>query len=106
MDSCPKELRPYEIAYRQKLEAIDELLWQNNLYAKVAFEVVMSHFGAGLAGKKSKAQYIEKPFLQQAKENNEQELTEEELRKQRELFVAKLLIMKSNFDLNHPKETD
>lgn len=105
MDSCPKELRPYEIAYRQKLKAIDELLWQNGLYTKAAFEVVMSHFGAGLAKKKSSAKYVEKPFSQQIKETNG-ELTEEELRKQRELFVAKLLVMKSNFELNHPKETD
>lgn len=49
--------------------------------------------------KKGKApnKYPEKPFAL----NDNRELSEDELQKQRELFVAKLMVMKSNFDLNH-----
>lgn len=70
MDSCPKELRPYEIAYKKKLKTIDEILWQNGLYTKKAFEVVMSAFGAGMSGKTSHEKYFEKPFSQEIEEKS------------------------------------
>ena len=41
--------------------------------------------------------YPEKPY----ELNEHKEMTEEELTKQRELFVAKLEVMKNNFDLTH-----
>lgn len=41
--------------------------------------------------------YPEKPFKLESKK----ELTEEELQKQRELFMANLMVMKTNYDLNH-----
>ena len=34
---------------------------------------------------------------------NKKETTEDDLKKQRELFVAGLMAMKTNFELNHPK---
>jgi hypothetical protein len=33
-------------------------------------------------------------------------MTEEEIQKQRELFVAKLKIMQSNYELSHPKKEE
>ena len=47
----------------------------------------MSHFGAGLSGKKSDVEYIKKPIHQQA--NNKEELTDEEM--QREIQKAILV---------------
>ena len=41
-------------------------------------------------------EYAKKPY----KLNEKKELTEEELQKQRELFVAKLQVMKANFELS------
>lgn len=55
-----------------------------------------------LNGRKAKSQYLKEPILENA-QNETRELTEDELQKQREAFVAKLMIMKSNFDLNKKK---
>ena len=49
-------------------------------------------------GKKSKAEYIKESILSKACENDG--LTEEEKQKQRELFVAKLQVMQTNFELS------
>lgn len=51
------------------------------------------------SGKKSKAEYIKKPITQYINENKDV-LSEDELQKQRELFVAKLQVMQTNFELN------
>lgn len=52
-----------------------------------------------LNGKKAKTKYIDAPLMQKV-ENQNKPLSEEDLQKQRELFVAKLEVMKSNFELN------
>lgn len=51
------------------------------------------------SGKKSKAEYIKKPITQSINENKDG-LSEEKLQRQRELFVAKLQVMQTNFELN------
>lgn len=73
-------------------------MWFQGMYFLNALEVVFSHFGAGLSGKKSNAKYLENPLTKNIKE----ELTEEEIQTQREQFIASLEIMKSNFD-SHKK---
>lgn len=88
---------------KDELERLDALMWQNGLYTKKAFEVVMAAFEAGLSGKQSKDTYFDKPFSQQP-EVKSGGMSEEELQKQRELFVAKLMAMQSNFEINHPKK--
>ena len=52
-----------------------------------------------LNGKKAKSQYIKEPLMRSQNRNNE--LSEEELQKQREAFVTMLMAKKSNFELNH-----
>lgn len=100
MDSCPKELRPYEIAHKKKIMEMDNLMWTwFGNYATSAVSVAVEH---NLAGRKAKSKYIDKPILQYLEEQS-RPLTEEELQKQRELFVAKLMVMKTNFDLNKSK---
>lgn len=64
---------------------------------------VQSAFSTSLSNafnKRSKAKYLDKPIMKEMEENNK-ELSEEELQKQRELFVAKLMAMQTNFELNH-----
>lgn len=39
-------------------------------------------------------------------EESKKTLSEEELQRQRELFVARLNVMKTNFELNHKKKDD
>lgn len=103
MDSCPKELEPYDIAYKKRLREQDYLqyLWWGK-YGVSAVYVAVEHC---LAGKKAKSKYVDKPVLKEMEEQNKP-MSEEELQKQRELFVAKLEVMKTNFELNHKKESE
>lgn len=78
----------------------DERDYMHGLYVMRAFDVVMSHFGAGLSGKKSKAKYYDKPLLSDF-EKKDRELTEDEIQVKRNAFVANLMAMKKEFDMNH-----
>lgn len=40
----------------------DTLMHTMGLYGKIAFDAVMTNFGAGLSGKRGKSEYIEKPI--------------------------------------------
>lgn len=55
------------------------MAWIAGRYNLEAFQVVMSHFSAGLAGKKSHAEYMNHPILYEAKnaENKNKESQEE-----------------------------
>ena len=96
MDSCPKELEPYDKAHKIKIAEQDNLqhMWWGNYGVSALIVAIDRCFG----GKKSKAEYIKEPILSKSCENDG--LTEEEKQKQRELFVAKLQVMKTNFELS------
>ena len=96
MESCPKELEPFDKAHKKKIEEQDMLqhLWWGN-YGVSALIVAIDRC---FSGKKSKAKYIKEPILSKTFENDG--LTEEEKQKQRELFVAKLQVMQTNFELS------
>ena len=96
MDSCPKELEPYNEAHKRKIMEQDNLqhMWWGSYGISALIVAIDRCFG----GKKSKAEYIKEPILLKTFENDG--LTEEEKQKQRELFVAKLQVMKTNFELN------
>lgn len=98
MDSCPKELEPYVKAHNNKIMEEDYLqhLWWGN-YGISALIVAIDRC---LHGKKAKAKYIDEPILQDINSKNDGKFSEEELQKQRELFVAKLQVMQTNFELN------
>lgn len=73
----------------------DEEMWMQGLYNYNAFKSVLAQaFGD------KKAHYMEKPILQNIEEKNKP-LTEEEIQRQRDLFVAKMQAMKATFDANH-----
>lgn len=89
-------LKGYNI--RRKL--IDEEMWVwFGSYGISAVSVAVEHC---LAGRKAKGKYVRKPVMKELEEQNKP-MTEEELKRQRELFVAKLEVMKTNFELNHGK---
>ena len=75
MDSCPKELEPYEKAHKSTIKENDYLqhLWWGN-YGISAFTVAVDRV---LHGKKAVAEYIKEPVLKQIYEF--EELTEEEV---------------------------
>lgn len=97
MHLVPNQLRAYYKAYKLKRKIRDEEAWlQWGSYGISAFIVAIDRC---LNGKKSKAEYIEKPITQSINENKDG-LSEEKLQRQRELFVAKLQAMQMNFELN------
>lgn len=99
MESCPKELRPYEIAYRMKQEEIDINNWNLGKYVLSATTYAVEHC---LSGDKAKSKYFEKPlFKLYEEENKNNNLTEEEKKKQTELFFMQLQIMEQNFNLQN-----
>ena len=95
MDSCPKELEPYNKAHKIKIMEQDNLqhMWWGNYGISALIVAIDKCFG-----KKPKAEYIKEPILSKKIENDG--LTEEEIQKQRELFVAKLQVMQTNFELS------
>lgn len=108
MDSNPKELEPFVESERLKRIKIDEDLYVLGIYTQRAVAVAVEHC---LAGNKAKSQYFDKPLRAEydnaSQEQEETHLSEKELQKQREMFVAKLMIMQTNFNLNKKnKEKD
>uniref|UniRef100_A0AAU8B578 Uncharacterized protein n=1 Tax=Dulem virus 39 TaxID=3145757 RepID=A0AAU8B578_9CAUD len=83
--------------HEEKIKEQDCLAWLFNQYTLSAVSVAVEHC---LAGRKAKSKYIEKTIMQQIEEKNKP-LSEDELQRQRELFVAKLEVMKTNFELSH-----
>ena len=96
MESCPKELEPYNKAHKMNIVEQDNLqhMWWGN-YGISALRFAIDHC---LNGKKANTKYLKEPILKQKFENDG--LTEEEIQKQRELFVAKLQVMQTNFELS------
>lgn len=76
-------------------------MWFMGMYVHSAVSVAVEH---NLYGKKSKQEYFKRPIFQEIEEQNKP-ATEDELQRQREMFVAKLQLMKANFDLNKEKES-
>ena len=95
MDSCPKELEPYNKAHKINIVEQDNLqhMWWGNYGISALIVAIDKCFS-----KKPKAEYIKEPILSKKIENDG--VTEEEIQKQRELFVAKLQVMQTNFELS------
>ncbi len=86
--------------YMERMKQQDYINWLNGQYTLSAVVVAV----ANCFSKKSNAKYIEKPILQEMEEKS-RTLSEEELQRQRELFVAKLELMKTNFEISHQDST-
>lgn len=103
MHSTPKVLKAYGEAYKIKIHTMDRLAWQFcGSYVLSAVTVAVEHC---LAGKKAKSEYMDKPVLERVEAANKP-MGEDEIQRQRDLFVAKLMVMQANYKMNHkPKET-
>lgn len=88
------ERRAYEIQHQNALA---------HLQGKYMMEAILTTVGNMFKKKSAKPhEYPEKPF----EINQKKELTEVELKKQRELFMAGLLVMKSNFEISKKNHKD
>lgn len=74
--------------------------WELGLYIESAVATAVEH---NLAGYKARSSYVKEPF---SKKILEEEATEANLKKQRELFVAQLETMKANWELEHNKKSE
>lgn len=99
--SSPADLEPYAKAYKLYIMEKDSLMhaWWGT-YGLSAVSVAIEHC---LFGRKARSKYIEHQISWQIEKKNNS-MSEDELQRQRELFVAKLEIMKTNFELTHPKK--
>lgn len=79
----------------------DERDYLCGIYTYEAVAVAVSNC---FRGKNHKAlEYRKKPILHEIEERNKP-LSEEELKRQREMFVESLMLMKTNFELTHKKD--
>ena len=70
------------------------------MYNLNAFSTALS---MALAGKKSKAKYLEKPLLEQTDNVPDEELTEEQIEQERQKLLMALQVSQANFELNKGK---
>lgn len=100
--SCPSDLEPYEKAYSMERKEKDSLVhaWVGS-YGINAFVVALDKV---MNGRKASAKYIDKPLITKAEEEN-RPLTQEEIERQRAIFVEQLKLKKANFDLHHKNKT-
>lgn len=98
----PKELGYCVKGERIKQKIKDEEMWRMGIYVQAAVSVAVEH---NLAGRKARSKYIEKPLLQEIEKKNAP-MTEDEIQRQRELFIAKMQAMQANFELNRKAEME
>lgn len=79
MHSTPKILKAHNESYKIKKIMRDEELWLQGRYNLEAYIVALSHFGAGLTGKISHAEYFKKPFMQEIESNNSNTESKEQI---------------------------
>lgn len=101
--SCPADLEPYAKAYKLQRQGQDILNWYLGQYFYSALDSTVCNAIFWRKKGSKPHEYIDKPIMQRIEEKNKP-LSEDELQRQRELFVAKLEVMKTNFELNHPKK--
>ncbi len=104
-DSTPYDLEPYLESYKLKQRQWDVQAWQYNMYTMCAVQTAVATV---LVGKKSKAKYLDKPFLQDIQEEQEkgENLSEAEKKRQREKLLMTLQLMQANFELNHSNDDE
>lgn len=81
MDSCPKELKPFDIAHQRKITEFDTLMfgWWGN-YGLTAVSVAVEH----CLSKHPKSKYLEEPMTAKIFENyglTQKEIEEKEIKK-------------------------
>jgi hypothetical protein len=103
MDSCPKELKPYDKAHRMQLEEKDLLIhdWIG-VYGISALSFAIEHC---LIGNKARSKYTEDLILEKKTEEIHENMSEEKKRELTENLFMKLKIMGANHKRNHKDST-
>lgn len=70
LDGTPRDLEPYNKAYKIRRKVEDENMWLNNIYT---LNAVSAAIGPMVLGKKAKAKYPNAPLLQEQLNNKHEE---------------------------------
>lgn len=99
----PTILNAHMKAYETKRKIMDEQMWVMGHYIMSALDATVCN-NSLWRGKHGKPhEYIKKPLMQSASGK----MSEDDIQKQRELFVAQLKAMKMNFDVaNNSKKKE
>ena len=100
LDSTPKDLECYHDAEIIREKRADRERWHMGMYNLNAFSVALS---MALTGKKSKAKYMDKPLLEESNQIPDEELTEEQIKQERQKLLMALKVSQANFELNKGK---
>lgn len=99
----PRKLNILIEGYKLERKIKDEESWMLGGYV---FQAVSVSLGNAFRKKNTKAQsyfeVLDKPFLNNIEKNNE-EMSEEEIQRYRDAFMASLHVMQNNFNLKHGK---
>lgn len=95
----PRILSAIAEGYNQRVRNADYMNWINGQYTLAAVTVGVER---NLAGRKAKSEYPQNPFFEEIEKQNKP-LSDDELQKQRELFVERLKTMQSNFEISRGK---
>lgn len=91
LNGTPKDLEPYEKAYKKHLEDVESEAWLYGAYNYTAFSVVMANsFSKG----SKKAEYPQQPFFMEDKNNTETEISTKEHANR---FMAWAICFNDNF---------
>lgn len=99
MQSCPKELKPYEIAFRERRKFRDYDMYAMGQYV---YSAVLAAVDGALRGRKSQATYLEKPLSELSKVKRQ--LTGDEKVRQEKLVMNTLLDMQKRFEANKKRK--
>ncbi len=93
MESAPSDLWCYEDAFKLRRKHIDEVSYAMGIYT---YEAVAIAVGNAFRGKGQRPmEYLKQPLMSEFNQS------EADIQKKRELFVASLMAMKANFEINH-----
>lgn len=96
--SSPSDLEPYAKAHSMERKEKDNLV--HAWVGSYGINAMMVALDKALNGRKASLKYIEDSLIAKIEEEN-RPLTQEEIEKQRAIFVEQLKIKKANFDLHH-----
>lgn len=100
--SCPADLEPYAKAYSMERKEKDSMV--HAWVGSYGINALLVALDKTMNGKKASLKYAETPLIIRVEEENKP-LTQEEIERQRAIFVEQLKIKKANFDLHHKNKT-
>lgn len=99
MQSCPVELKPYEIAFKERRRFLDYDMYAMGQYV---YSAVLAAVDNNLHGRKSQVRYPEKPMSELAKAHRQ--LKGDEKVRQEKLVMSTLLDMQKRFEASKKRK--